>query len=275
MPASTPPLLVRNGEVHPTGLPLLSADDGLAAYGLGAFETLAAYRGRLFLVESHLARLRHAAGILRLPCPEDVAWRESMDAALAANQLQTADKARIRLTLSSPTDRSPSWWVEANLPPPHPPAARAVTGSDFVRNERSPLAGLKSTHCGDSILAQRFAHAAGADEALFANTRGELCEGAWSNVFVKLDGRWFTPPLESGCLPGVTRALVLDLFHELGIEAEEAPLPINRLDEVESAFLTSSLREIQPLSAIDGRGLAIPTLLSDLQAAYRRRTEAA
>lgn len=274
MPATAPLFLVHNGEVRPSDALLLPAGDGLAAYGTGAFETLAAYRGRPFLAEAHLARLRHAAGVLRLPCPEDAALREAMDTALAANQLQETAQCRIRITLSSPADTSPCWWVEATPCPPHAATARVITSPVFVRNERSPLAGLKITHGGDSILAQRLAREAGADEALFANTRDELCEGAWSNVFVALDGRWLTPPLDSGCLPGVTRALVLELFRELGLTVEEATLSTARLDRVESAFLTSSLREIQPISSIDGRSLAIPALLGDLQAAYRRRTEA-
>ncbi len=269
-------LLVHNGVLRPAESPLLPAGDGLAAFGLGVFETLAAYGGRPFLADAHLARLRHAAHVLRLPCPEDAALLGGIGAALAANRLHETAKARIRIVLSSPGGAEPSWWVEATPPPPHPDTARTVTGPAFVRNERSPLVGLKSTQCGDSVLAQRTARETGADEALFANTRGELCEGAWSNVFVRVGGRWSTPPLRSGCLPGVTRALVLDLFREHGLEAAETTLPIRQLDRVEAAFLTSSLREIQPISSIDGREQAIDDpLLEDLRAAYRRRTEAA
>jgi branched-chain amino acid aminotransferase len=147
-----------------------------------------------------------------------------------------------------------------------------VTGP-FFRNERSPLAGLKTVNYGDNAVAQRRARAAGADEALFANTRGELCEGTWSNVFVLVDGQWSTPPLSSGCLPGITRGVVLELFAELGLPVTESTRSIEGLDRVESAFLTSSLREIQPIAVMDGRELRPSMAVEDLRAAFRGRVE--
>jgi len=91
----------------------------------------------------------------------------------------------------------------------------------------------------------------GASEALLANTRGELCEGTGTNVFVARDGMLLTPPLLSGCLPGVTRALVLEVVPG----ADEETLPMAVLDEADEVLLTSSTRDIQPLVALDGRPL--------------------
>jgi len=268
----TPPAtVVHNGVLRSAGEAVVAAADGIAL-GRGAFETIAACRGRPFLAPAHLDRLRRAAGVLGLACPADEPLLAALAAALAANGLAEAANARLRLTLSSPADGSANWWVEATPPPPHPAAARVVTGP-FVRNERSPLAGLKTVNCGDSTVAQRLARAAGADEALFANTRGELCEGAWSNLFVLVEGRWSTPPLSSGCLPGITRAVVLALFAEHGRPAAEAPLSLAALDRVESAFLTSSLRGIQPVSAIDGRELRVSRTVEELREAFRGRVE--
>jgi len=197
-----------------------------------------------------------------------------MKDALEANGLDDLEKARLRITLSSPTDGSESWWVEATPPPSHRGTAKVITGP-FVRNERSPLAGLKTVNFGDNVVAQRLAREVGADEALFANTRDELCEGTWSNVFVRIEGRWITPPLDSGCLPGVTRALVIELFHEIGHTVAESTLSITQLNRVESAFLTSSLREIQPVSAINGKGLDVASELDLLRGVYRTRTASA
>ncbi|HRQ90601.1 MAG TPA: aminotransferase class IV, partial [Bacteroidia bacterium] len=204
-----------------------------------------------------------------LRCPEDAALLSAADEILAANGLRDADLARVRITLSSPADGSESWWVEATPPPPHPPEAAVVTGP-FVRNERSPLAGLKTVNYGENIVALRAAREAGADEALFQNTRGELCEGTWSNVFVRVADRWLTPPLDSGCLPGITRQLVIALFRELGIGIEESTLLIDEVNRVESGFLTSSLREIQPISTLDGRTLLAAPEIRALQASYRQ-----
>lgn len=271
MSSSSPALrLVHNGALRPADAALLTASDGLAVCGRGVFETIAAYRGIPFLLESHLERLRRGAEVFSLACPDDAAIRQAIGQVLDANDL-LAEKARVRITLSSPADGRESWWVEATTPPPHPPKARVITGP-FVRNERSLLAGLKTINYGDNVVALAAARRAGADEALFANSRDELCEGTWSNVFVRIDGRWMTPPLSSGCLPGITRELVIRLFAEQAIPFAESTLSYAALDRVESAFLTSSLREIQPVAAIDGRDLENAAETIILQSAYRSLT---
>lgn len=254
MPISTVPQLVHNGVLRPADAALLTASDGLAVCGRGVFETIAAYRGVPFLLENHLKRLRRGAEAFSLGCPDEAAIRQAISQALEANGLLAAGKARVRITLSSPADGKESWWVEATPPPPHPPSARVITGP-FFRNERSPLAGLKTINYGDNVVALAAAREAGADETLFANTRDELCEGTWSNVFVRIDGCWITPPLSSGCLPGITRHFVIERFVEEGIPLAESTLSYAALDRVECGFLTSSLREIQPIAAIDGKEL--------------------
>ena len=90
----------------------------------------------------------------------------------------------------------------------------------------------------------------GADEAVFLNLAGDLCEGTGTNVFVGIEGRLLTPPLSSGCLAGVTRALVLEIA-----DAVEEPVPAERLGEVTEAFLTSTTRGAQPIRTVDGRAL--------------------
>jgi branched-chain amino acid aminotransferase len=271
MPPSPTSFLVHNGVLRPAGEAIVTASDGLSV-GRGLFETLAAYRGRPFLAAAHFARLRRGAEVLGIPCPADDLFLEAFASALSANGFTEAGKTRLRLNVSSPADGSENWWVEATPPPSHPATARVVTGP-FFRNERSPLAGFKTVNYGDNLVAQRHAHAAGADEALFANTRGEVCEGTWSNVFLLVEGRWMTPPPSSGCLPGVTRAVVLELFAELDLPVSESTLSIDGLDRVESAFLTSSLREIQPVAVMDGRELRSSGTVEALMEAFRARVE--
>ncbi|MCE9519598.1 MAG: aminotransferase class IV, partial [Verrucomicrobia bacterium] len=123
------------------------------------------------------------------------------------------------------------------------------------RNERSASAGAKCSSYADNILALGAAHSRGAGEAVFANTRGELCEGATTNVFIVRNGRTFTPPLSSGCLPGITRELVLECCCSHGDPIEEKKLSFSALLQAEEAFLTSSIRGVQPISHIDGRKL--------------------
>jgi branched-chain amino acid aminotransferase len=266
-PAVLSPFLIHNGVLRKAGEEVLSIRDGAPASGQGAFETIAAYSGQPFLAPAHLARLRRAAERLDLNCPSDADLVAAMKTLLTANQLSALVKARIRITLTSPVAGGPSWFVEAGAAPPHRERARVVT-IPFARNERSALAGLKTINYGENVVAMRHAREAGADEALFGNTRDELCEGTWSNVFLYLNGAWLTPPLSSGCLPGVTRAVVLDLGRTLGLEMREAATPLAELPGVESAFLTSSLREIQAISAIDGRELVEAPSLSRLREAF-------
>ncbi len=85
------------------------------------------------------------------------------------------------------------------------------------------------------------------------DTRGRLCEGTGSNVFVVVDGRLTTPTLDTGCLPGVTRALVLEWS-----DAVEQDMPFEDLAAAEEVFITSSTRDVQPVHRIDGRTLAAP-----------------
>jgi branched-chain amino acid aminotransferase len=102
----------------------------------------------------------------------------------------------------------------------------------------------------------------GSEEALFANTRDELCEGTGSNVFVGIGGRLLTPPLESGCLAGITRGLLL----AAGIGHEER-ITMAEFRAADEAFLVSTAREVQPISAIDI--VALPLVEGPLTAEAR------
>lgn len=266
-PAVFSPFLIHNGVLREVADEVISLHDGAPARGRGAFETLAAYRGRPFLVEPHFERLRRAADTLELACPSDTEIVAAIERLLSANELTTVARSRIRVTLTSPPAGGPSWFVEAGVAPPHREEARVVT-IPFVRNERGALAGLKTINYGENVVAMRLARDAGADEALFGNTRDELCEGTWSNIFLYRDGGFQTPPLSSGCLPGITRALVLDLGRALGLEICETPISLAALDAVEAAFLTSSLREIQTISSIDQRQLPEAPSMALLREAF-------
>jgi branched-chain amino acid aminotransferase len=121
----------------------------------------------------------------------------------------------------------------------------------WVRNERSPVAGLKTTSYAENVVALAYAKQRGASEALFANTQGQLCEGTGSNVFVVVEGRVLTPTLASGCLAGVTRALLMEWC-----DVVEFDLPVDVLISADEVFLTSSTRDVQPVHRVDDRVLS-------------------
>ena len=228
-------------------------DHGLLT-GDGIFETLRITRGQPFAIRRHLERLARSAAGMRLPCPPADAVRAAVEEVVGANDLA---EGRLRVTVTGGpstlgSDRAavdPTVIVACGALPAWPPAAE-VALSPWLRNERSPLAGVKSTSYGENVVALAHARERGAGEAIFANLAGHLCEGTGTNVFVGIGGRLLTPRLSSGCLAGVTRELVLEL-----VEVVEDDLPLAALASADEAFITSSTRDIQPICAVDGRPL--------------------
>jgi len=244
-----------DGALQPTSEARVSPFDHGLLVGDGVFETLRVYGGVPFAWTRHYERLCRSAGGLGLAVPGNDELRAAADAVLAANGLT---EARVRLTLtggpaplgSERGPEGPTVIVAASEARPWPPSVRVVT-APWARNERSAVAGLKTTSYAENVRALAFAHERDASEAIFANTRGELCEATGSNVFIVAGGRLRTPPATSGCLLGVTRALVLELCADAGIEAQETDLEPADLGHADEAFLTSSTREVQPISDVD------------------------
>ena len=123
----------------------------------------------------------------------------------------------------------------------------------WPRNERGAVAGLKTTSYAENVVALAYARERGATEAIMGNTLGNVCEGTGSNVCYVIDGEARTPTLESGCLAGVTRALVVKWS---GVREVDEPLSV--LDEAEEIFLVSTTRDVQPVSRLDERELPVP-----------------
>jgi branched-chain amino acid aminotransferase len=225
-------------------------DHGLLT-GDGVFETLKVYGGRVFAARRHLERLAASAAGLGLALPGDDVLRAAMASVVSANEL---GDARLRITVTggpSPlgSDRGaagPTVIVAGGALPVWPPSVD-VAVVPWPRNERGALAGLKTISYGENVVALAWAKERGAGEAIFANTVGALCEGTGTNVFLVGGGRLITPPLSSGCLAGVTRALLL----ETGLAVEE-DVPVGALAVAPEAFLASTTREVQPIRAVDG-----------------------
>jgi branched-chain amino acid aminotransferase len=249
-------------------------DHGLLT-GDGVFETLRVYDGVPFAWTRHVARLGRSAGALGLTPPDSATLRAAAAAVVAANGRHDA---RLRITVTGGV--APLGSERGAVPPtvvvasgelhPWPPTADVVV-VPWCRNERGATAGLKTTSYAENVRALAYAHDRGASEAIFANTRDNLCEGTGSNVFAVVDGGLATPPLSSGCLAGVTRDLVLELCRRIGLACAERDLPIGALDRADEAFLTSSTREVQPIARVDGVALPVAPgpITRALQEAWR------
>ncbi|GAB2864933.1 aminodeoxychorismate lyase [Actinocorallia aurea] len=239
------------------GRDTISVVDHGITVGDGVFETIKLVRGVPFALTRHLRRLAFSARGLGLPEPDEGFVRKGIEELLA--EADPWELGRIRITYtggpgplgSSRGEDGPTTIVIVSEQKPFAPTSRVAT-VPWPRNERGPLAGLKTTSYADNVVALAKAAEAGGDEAIFGNLAGNLCEGTGSNIFVVADGRLITPTLASGCLAGVTRALVLEWT-----DAEEADVPFEALGSVEEAFLTSTTRDVQPITWIDGRELPV------------------
>jgi branched-chain amino acid aminotransferase len=226
----------------------------------GVFETLKVSDGAAFALTRHVDRLERSAAVMGLPAPDRAQVITAVHETVEANAPVLGALGRLRITYTAGdaplgSDRGetgPTLVVAVSAVKPWPESAAVIT-VPWPRNERSPLAGVKSTSYAENVLALARAHEHGAGEALMPDTQGRLCEGTGSNVFLVLDGRLITPSLATGCLAGVTRDLVLEWSG-----AVEFDVPMPALAEAEEVFITSSTRDVQPVHRVDSRSLAAP-----------------
>lgn len=264
--------------VAPDEAALSAVDHGITV-GDGVFETCAVLGGHAFALTRHLARLERSATGMGMAPLDLRKVRGGVDAVLAA----APDAGRLRITvtdgigpLGSGRTDGPQTVVVAATPAVVVPTGRAAR-SPWTRNENSAVAGLKTTSYAENVVALADAIKKGADESVFANTQGDLCEGTGSNVFLELEGELVTPPLSVGCLAGITRELLLEWGTEAGLpvrEAKDGELPFSVLDRVAAGeaqmLLTGSVRNVQPTVWLDGVDLQIGELSAAARDLFER-----
>ncbi len=244
-----------NGELFPDDDARVSVFDHGLVVGDGVFETIKVTGGAPFAMTRHLQRLRRSALGLGLPEPDLDQIRDGALEVIEASAKPPLARLRVTFTagkapLGSERGDSPSTAIVAMAEQPVPAASVDVVTVPWPRNERGALCGLKTTSYGENVRALAYAAEHGGSEAIFGNTVGQLCEGTGTNVFVAVGGRLLTPPLTSGCLAGVTRALVIEWAG-----AEEEDLPLEALASADEAFLSGTTRDVQPIRKVDGVAL--------------------
>jgi branched-chain amino acid aminotransferase len=261
-----------NGDLlsDPTGAVLGVTDHGFTV-GDGVFESVKTLHGRPFALSRHLERLARSATGLGLAAPDEKEVRRGVDEVLAGTD-DPLGRLRITLTagpapMGSGRGDGPATLVVAYSAIEPQSASTTVATVPWTRNERGATAGLKTTSYAENVIALARAQELGGTEAVLANTRGDLCEGTGSNVFYVVDGELRTPTLDSGCLAGVTRALVLEWCG--GREVDE---PIEVAQQADEAFLVSTTRDVQAIARWDGRDLPAPgPVTAECAATWRRR----
>ena len=260
------------GLVQP-GEPVLAADDEGFTRGRAAFETMRVYEGRPFRFAQHVARLASSAERIGLE-PPDASEVEQLASLALEHAGRPEAVLRLYWTPGSPSGNHcaialvseiPAWIEEAR--------ARGQRLVSLLQPRRSSpwlLPATKSTSYAVSIAAETEAKSRGADDAVFVDADGIVLEGPVTNIWWREGEMLMTPSLEVGILAGETRAALLELAMADGRSVEEGIFPLERLLEADEVFTSSSVREIMPVVAVDGRPFPIGPAASALQEALRR-----
>jgi len=263
-----------NGKWMDAGNFAIPATDRGVTHGLGVFETMLAVNGRIPFAALHFARFAAALERLGWPMPEGLTM-EILENLLEKNALAGC-RARIRLAVTAGSGGlrdvaagdDALCWISSGTITATADSLKLMI-SPWRRNERSPLAGLKCASYAENLVALDHALRLGHDETLFLNTAGDLCEAAMANVFLIKNDSLFTPGLDSGCLPGVARAVVLDLAGKAGVSCHETRLGKADLESADGIFLTSATRGPMPVSQLDSRIFPDAPLVRRMAAAWQ------
>ena len=245
----------------------IAADDRGFLYGEGLFETLTAYEGKIFRLERHLERLRASAKALdiSLPLSQEKAG-EILAVLIEKNNLSDA---YLRITVSSSTILVVAKPLKRYPRELYENGAVIVTTPYYI----GPLSRYKTLSYFPNVRARTEAARRGADEALLLDRNGNPAECSASNLFLVKDGTVATPSLESGILPGITRAEVMDIGEAEGIPVVQRLLSLDELRTADEIFITNAIMEIMPVGIFDGVALpAQRSVTKRLAELYTTRT---
>ncbi|HKI91460.1 MAG TPA: aminotransferase class IV [Gaiellaceae bacterium] len=241
----------------PADRPAIHADDEGFLRGRAVFETLRVYGGRAFRLEQHLERLRRSAAMVGLPEP-DVAGLAALGREAIAVAGEPGAVLRFLWTPGREGAGAPTGLALVSTLPPGLDELRArglrlaVVG--WAPGHR--LAGSKSTSYAENFAAQDEARGRGCDDALLVGEDGTVLEAPTANVWWREGARLLTPALSQPILAGVTRAALWEFARAAGYELEEGVFPFARAAAADEVFLSSSVREVMPVVALDGAPVA-------------------
>jgi len=253
-------------------------------YGDSVFETLRTYNGSPFALDEHLERLEQSASrvFIELPLPLDElkaevvrAVGESAFAECYVRVMITRGVGALGLDPGLAVDPTRVLIVAPLKPPPleaYRDGIRVISFQTSRVNDATEAAGAKIGNYLVAVLANRKASEQGAKEALIVSPEGEVLEGATSNVFWFQKGELFTVPLQAGILAGITRKYILEAARLGGTALREKVPSLAELSEADGVFVSSSIREMLPVVAIDGVSIgdgSVPPAVTALHAQFR------
>lgn len=269
-----------NGRFVPEADAVVPLNDRGFLLGDGLFETARVAHGRPFRLAQHLDRLSRGADFLKIKLPFSIREMQKFAAELIAKN-KLAD-AVLRATLTrGPGSRGystsgpsqPTLAMTLHKLPPQSsdePLQWSLVTSSFRVPASDALAAFKSTSKILNILARSEAEAKGADEALLLNTNGEVAETAGGNIFWVYHDKICTIPTGRGILPGITRAVVLEICQSLGLETNKRVIKPEMLRNAGGIFVTQSALGIVPVVSFDGVPVAPSPLVDQIATAYNQ-----
>lgn len=254
------PTVFLNGEFLPPDQARVSVMDRGFLFGDGVYEVIPAYGGQLFRLQHHLQRLDNSLQAVRIPNPySETQWQGILEELIGENPgedqsvyLQVTRGVMEKRDHAFPADLTPTVFAMSNpIPSPDPALAEAGITAITLDDIRWQSCHIKAITLLPNVLLRQQAVEAGAAEAILIRD-GEATEGAASNLFIVRDGQLITPPKGPLLLPGITRDLIIELAARHDIGYREAVIPEAELRSADEIWLSSSTREIVPVTTLDG-----------------------
>jgi aminodeoxychorismate lyase len=266
-----------NGQFVPEAQAVVPVNDRGFMYGDGLFETVRVVNGRPFRLAQHLERLMRGANFLKIQPP--FTPKELQDFAEQLVEKNQMPEAILRLTLTrGPGKRGYTPKVDGRptvvmtlyaASPSETPVHWSLITSSFRVLAADPLSSFKTLNKLTHVMARVEAVERGADEALLINTNGEVAETASGNIFWIYNEKICTIPTGRGVLPGITRAVVLEICQALGLPTNKRVIKPEALRDSEGIFITQSAFGVVPVAALDGEPVAPSPLVEQIFNAYR------
>jgi D-alanine transaminase len=255
-----PELAYLNGKIMPIEEARVPIEDRGYQFADAVYEYFASYKGRLFAVKEHLDRLENSLRALAFP---PISRELLRDAVVGTFQQAGIERAGVYLQISRgvaprnhafPSEAKPQIVITVRQVPDTPKAylekgIAAITVTDI----RWGRCDIKTVQLLPNVLAKQQALSAGAQDAIFVSPEGIVREGTASNLFISSGGRLKTHPLTSHILPGITRAVLIDICRKIGVEVEEVFFDNNTLLAADEVFITGTVTEVLSVCRIDGR----------------------
>lgn len=247
-----------NEELLPAEELRISPYDHGFLYGLGFFETFRTYEGNVFLFPEHMERLRRALADYRIELPYS-----DEEILLAVHSLYRAngEDGYCRLNVSAgvhdvglapslyPQPNVLIFWKPLQLPPVH--TEKQAVWLQTKRTEPESVTRHKSHHYANNVQGRLELPSLKDAEGFFLTAEDFVAEGITSNIFWVNDGLLYTPSLETGILPGTTRAFVMKLAEEQGLQVQEGLFHPNELETADEVWITNAIQELVPISSIE------------------------